>query len=216
VTEGGIVDRRIVVAVVACVVAVVALLVWRARPPAEDGATAETEAVRDDRGTRAAAGGEAGGVDPAVGSTDPIRRLPPPPIGEAAAAPDLDFRDEPFPDEEQEQAMHEAEAVLDATEPWPADADGINGAIGESLGGIRECYQQWLQLDPELAGEVVVAFVIEARGDRGAVTETEVIEATTSKNTFFEGCLLNVMSDLQFEVPDEPTTVHYPFLFSSE
>jgi len=138
------------------------------------------------------------------------------PIGMQDRIPDIDFDDAEFPDQDEEEAMRLAEAELDPADPWPADYDGINGAIGEALGEIRECYDQWLALQPDLEGKVVVAFEIAAEDDRGVVTQTEVVEATTTENTFFEGCLLNVMSELQFEAPETTTSVNYPFVFSSE
>ena len=144
------------------------------------------------------------------------RRLRQRPVGVDNRIPDLDFGDEPFPDEDEEQAMRDTEAELEASDPWPADYDGINGAIGEVLGDIRECYQEWLNLVPDLEGKVVVRFVIEGQDETGVVTEAEVVEATTAENTFFEGCLLNVMSDLQFEDPDGQMTVNYPFVFRAE
>jgi hypothetical protein len=151
-------------------------------------------------------------------SARPTRRSPTRnPIASEGDAPDLDFGDAPFPDEETERAMRLADEEVDPGTPWPIDADGINGAIRERLGEIKECYDSWLQLDPDLQGKVVVGFVIAEQQDLGAIRETTVVESTAGDNTFFEGCVLNVMSDLQFEPPEDgEVTVNYPFMFSSE
>ncbi len=139
------------------------------------------------------------------------------PVPDEGDAPDMDFGDAPFPDEETERAMRLADEELDPGTPWPIDADGINGAIRERLGEIKECYDEWLKLDPELQGKVVVGFVIAAEEDLGAIRETSVVESMAGDNTFFEGCVLNVMSDLQFEPPEDgEVTVNYPFMFSTE
>lgn len=101
---------------------------------------------------------------------------------------------------------------------FPTSKEGINDAIREELGEIRECYQAWLELQPELEGTIEVKFVISDVDGVGEVTRTETLDATSTDHTLFEGCVLNVMSDLTFEPPEDGgvVIVSYPFQFSSE
>lgn len=101
---------------------------------------------------------------------------------------------------------------------FPLNKEGINDAVRERLGEIRDCYNAWLEADPELAGKVVVKFHV--RGDDqgyGEVYEALTHEGTDTDNDFFEGCVVNVMSELRFEPPADGgiMIVSYPFVFSS-
>ena len=208
-------DRRILIALVAVAVVLVGWFVlWQLGDDGYD--EAEVESGDETAVDEAVAGSPLRPRKPTPTRWTSRQRSRPGPIGKDPRIPAIDFGGGPVPDEDEEAAMRQAEAELDPADPWPADYDGINGAIGESLGDIRECYDQWLNLVPDLEGKVVVRFVIEGEDGGGVVTETEVAEATTDENTFFEGCVLNVMSDLTFEDPEGAVTVNYPFVFRSE
>jgi hypothetical protein len=136
----------------------------------------------------------------------------------------------PFPSE----LAAETDEATDATEPdaefgaeegeqepelFPLSKEGINDAIRERLGEIRDCYQAWLEVDPELAGKVVVKFHVRENDEGyGEVYEALTQEGTDTNNDFFEGCVVNVMSELRFEPPADGgmMTVSYPFMFKSD
>ncbi len=108
------------------------------------------------------------------------------------------------------------EAVPDRS-IWPADMDGVKGAVGESLPGIVECYEGWLEQNPDLQGRVAVTFSItpgEHEDDLASISAAEIDESTLG-HTFMEGCVLSVMEELRFEATDG-LTVTYPFIFKNE
>ncbi len=114
-----------------------------------------------------------------------------------------------------EEALDEEHAVPEVL--FPTSKDGINDAIREELPEIRECYQSWLELQPELEGIIEVKFVISDVDGVGEVTRTETMDTTNTDHTLFEGCVLNVMSGLTFEPPEDGgvVIVSYPFEFTS-
>ena len=50
------------------------------------------------------------------------------------------------------------------------------------------------------------------------VERIEIVEGTSTGNTLFEGCVMNVMSDMEFQPPPGGGSVEvdYPFVFRSE
>lgn len=105
-----------------------------------------------------------------------------------------------------------------SAELLPADEEGIDAAVFPQLRDIRECYQAWLEAQPDLAGRIVVRFVVSEQGGTGVVDRIAIVEGTSTGNTLFEGCVMNVMSELRFEAPPGGGTVEvdYPFVFRSE
>ncbi len=97
---------------------------------------------------------------------------------------------------------------------WSLDPQGIRGAVGEARADIAECYSGWLAAHPDLEGRATVEFVIRAEGEgddaHGAIGDVALAESELGHG-LMEGCILNVMTGLRFEAPDEPLTVRFPF-----
>jgi len=113
----------------------------------------------------------------------------------------------------------DVEGVGSHTDPrsvWTANKRGIDGAVKETFPELLGCYQGWLAENPDLAGNVTIQFVISAvdTGGMGGVSEVGIGDSDLG-HEFMEGCVANVMSGLQFDAPDEPLTVNYPFEFST-
>ncbi len=209
-------DRRIWIVIAAAAALFVAVLVVRGRPGVEETSDAEQGATpTQPRGSTR---------EPREGN-QPVRSSRPsgllPPAGRASApGGDQDFSDAPFAEEDDEAARAaRVAAALAADEGhlWTTDAEGIQSAVFESLDGIRECYEGWLELQPDLEGEIVVRFVITEDDQGGTVSGAEVVDGTLPEHTFFDGCVLNVMSTMRFEAPADggEVVVNYPFAFSS-
>lgn len=97
---------------------------------------------------------------------------------------------------------------------WSLDTEGIKGAVQEATPDIADCYTAWLRAHPDLEGKATVKFVIGATGegdDRQGQIEQVTLDESELGHGLMEGCILNVMAGLQFEAPDEPITVRYPF-----
>jgi hypothetical protein len=105
-----------------------------------------------------------------------------------------------------------------AARVWKTDREGIQGAIGTAIPAVKECYEAWLGLNPELGGRIVAHFRIAAPEDgaeNATVTDVEVGEGSLG-NQFLEGCVLAALGDLTFEIPEEgEVEVNYPFKFSN-
>ena len=104
----------------------------------------------------------------------------------------------------------------DAGVRYRLDRDGIRGAVRASIGEVKDCYEQWLKLQPALGGRLAVKFTIDTDdGVEGRVTAISVGDAGIG-HTAMEGCVLNVFQDLRFEAPlSGPLDVTYPLVFSS-
>lgn len=101
---------------------------------------------------------------------------------------------------------------------WSADKTGIQAAMKEVTAQIQECYDGWIQSNPDMQGKVLVRFTIGAEpGDQEArVLEVELPESELD-NPVMEGCVLNVVSGLRFNPPDGgKLVVNYPFRFSTQ
>ena len=102
-------------------------------------------------------------------------------------------------------------------EPWPLTMDGIRGAVNSQIDPIKHCYEQWLKLEPDIAGRVVVTFTVGVgeEGD-GEVTHLELADSDL-EHPFMEGCVLNVFQGIPFEPPEDggEVEINYPLMFDS-
>lgn len=101
---------------------------------------------------------------------------------------------------------------------WSADKSGIQSAMREITPAIRECYDGWIQDNREMQGKLVVKFTIGADpgADEAKVQSVNLPESELG-NPLMEGCVLNAVSGLRFDVPDDGNlTVNYPFRFSAQ
>lgn len=83
---------------------------------------------------------------------------------------------------------------------------------------IQECYDGWIQSNPDMQGKLVVRFTI---GREAGQPEAKVLDLTLPEseleNPLMESCVLQVVSGLRFEVPENgKLVVNYPFRFSTE
>lgn len=89
------------------------------------------------------------------------------------------------------------------------DKDQIRDVVRAHIGEIRDCYNQGLERDPELAGKVMVGFEISATG---AVSRSEVDESTL-KDAQVAACIAGAIKTWQFPAPKGgAVAVKYPFL----
>lgn len=112
------------------------------------------------------------------------------------------------------------ESMNDHKQTWPSDAQGISGAVGESLSEINDCYSAWLAAEKtkNLVGEVKIAFTLEldpSDTTKGKITDARVVSSQLN-NRLLEACVLSVVSALKFDPPQEKMVVEYPFRFSKE
>lgn len=84
---------------------------------------------------------------------------------------------------------------------------------------VRECYNNLLEKDPEIAGRMVMQFAI--MGDEsvgGIVDEMEFAEESEIQDEDFRECVSESMMSTVFEPPEEggKVIVKYPFVFTTD
>ena len=84
---------------------------------------------------------------------------------------------------------------------------------------VRECYNNLLEKDPEIAGRMVMQFAI--MGDEsvgGIVDEMEFAEESEIQDEDFRECVSESMMSTVFEPPEEggKVVVKYPFVFTTD
>lgn len=81
---------------------------------------------------------------------------------------------------------------------------------------MKECYEEWLKVQPSLGGRVVVRFTIDTDDAvEGRVSKALLVGDAGMGHLAMEGCVLSVMSALRFEPPLSGTMdVTYPLNFS--
>ncbi len=93
------------------------------------------------------------------------------------------------------------------------DKSVIDRVLKQHINQIRYCYEKGLQRDPNLAGKVVVRFVVDRNGTVASVT----IKSSTLGDDKVEECILRAMEALVFPQPKGGgvVIVNYPFVFQS-
>ena len=112
------------------------------------------------------------------------------------------------------QAPHEEEDVRSML--WSVDREGIKAAVQHAIPAIKTCYEGWLQDRPDLQGELLLAFTIDADPERSGEAKVThaALEHDTLDQPFLSGCVIHAVSDLRFERPEEPTQVRYPLILA--
>ncbi len=156
---------------------------------------------------------------PAPSGREPGSEGPAPITEPAAPNPQpLIIGDAPVPEQVEEEEEDNPDAPVQNT-VWSATKEGIQGAMAEALPGIRRCYEQALEVHPDMAGKIVVAFSIGTKDTAagvGQVLDAGIADATIEQTTM-DDCLLDAMEDLQFDPPvDGEMEINYPFHFSTE
>lgn len=141
-----------------------------------------------------------------------------PPVPEVETdADDADDADDAVaaaPSPEEPDEGEEDLPIPEGVSVWPVSKDGIDGAVGEVITDIRQCYQTALSEVPDLAGDLLVQFTIGSTDGIGKVIEVGIPDGDLVDGPM-EDCVLDVMSVLQFDPPAEDTVVTYPFRFST-
>ena len=156
-------------------------------------------------------------------ATTPWPRRPPAAAKAGRAGGELPPSDEPEPAARELEPDPDLDPDRDLDPDamvWALDRDGILGAVASAQPKIAECYDGWVQADRDLGGRLVVAFHIAADPDDpelGAIDRADVVE-TELEHALLEGCVLNAVSELVFEPPDDEDglQVRMPFLFSKD
>ena len=90
--------------------------------------------------------------------------------------------------------------------------DLIRGVIQQHIGEVKQCYLGPLQQNKDLAGRVLVYFVI---GTDGKVTESHIQESSLNSPAF-EKCITDTVRSWLFPKPQGgKVEVSYPFVFAS-
>lgn len=86
---------------------------------------------------------------------------------------------------------------------YTLQADGIRSAVQDSLPEIRDCYEEWLKVNPSIEGRLKVQFTVktdEQNPADGKVTGVSLGDERLG-HLPMEGCVLSVFEDLKFEAP---------------
>jgi hypothetical protein len=82
---------------------------------------------------------------------------------------------------------------------------------------IKECYDAWLEVNPALAGRVVVEFTLSRSTEspaEGRITKTKIVDSSLG-HLAMEGCVVSVVEGLRFEPPDGEIEAQLPIVMSS-
>lgn len=101
---------------------------------------------------------------------------------------------------------------------YAPDQEGIRDAVRASLPELKTCYEEWLKLQPGLAGTLRVSFTIAAAEEGGEDAEVRDVrlQDSTLGHLLMEGCAQAVLADLAFAAPESPVDVTYPLAFAPE
>jgi outer membrane biosynthesis protein TonB len=96
-----------------------------------------------------------------------------------------------------------------ATESSGFDPHRLAGVIREHLGEVRACYERALKRRPELAGKLLLRFVLTAAGTVSALE----LDEDTLHDDEVSGCVRAVARSWRFPAPGRAVEVAFPFLF---
>lgn len=91
------------------------------------------------------------------------------------------------------------------------DRELIRGVIRRNISQVRYCYEERLTVHPDLAGKVLVQFVISATGQ----VVSSAVQQSTAQDAKLEQCVASRVQTWLFPKPKGggTVTVKYPFLF---
>lgn len=124
-------------------------------------------------------------------------------------------------DEREEMKADEVVAPVTASDSPPIrmgslSRNEIDEGIREVLMDIRGCYQETLEVVPDLAGMIKVRFTIKAIDGAGRVVNASIDDADFD-DVPMEECILDVMETVEFASPQGGgiVMVTYPFNFTT-
>ncbi len=105
----------------------------------------------------------------------------------------------------------ERTARLAGAEHGSLSREAIRSVVRRHINEVRYCYEQQLQRRPELAGRVVVSFIISSTG----TVQSAFVSESTLSNASAEGCIAQAVRRWTFPAPTGGiVTVNYPFELS--
>lgn len=217
--------KRALSAVAILVAALVMYLyLWRttnvATPPPRENTVADK--LEDQRKKEEAAEARA----------DPLARTDRAPAEPSKAEPTRDpaLADAAAPTEGERAAERTADRSGDPATPsvdggnpiYAPTNTGIRDAVRASIPELKECYESWLKMSPELKGKTTFSFAIVTDATQDAGTEALAsirdvkLQSSTLGHAFMEGCLARVFEDLRFQPPaGGRLEVTYPLMFDN-
>lgn len=109
-------------------------------------------------------------------------------------------------------ATHAASEGGGATAKGSLPKEVIRRVVRTHINEVKECYEAQLTTNKDLAGKVMVRFVI---NPHGKVTES-AIEESSLKNTKVETCITDAIRNWEFPQPaGGKVVVSYPFVLAS-
>lgn len=106
--------------------------------------------------------------------------------------------------------------------PFAVDKEGVVAALRAALPAIKECYEEWRRLDPNLHGELSVQFAIDPDFDAGVSRVADIGLKTDGSageaamgSAAFRGCVLASMADLPFDLTEGRVEAVFPLKFKS-
>lgn len=103
---------------------------------------------------------------------------------------------------------------------FATDRDGIQAAMRDKLPELKECFEPWQKLNPELGGRITASYKISSETSSDDKSEARIKELYIKDgglgNDLLDGCVLASFKSLHFETPDGggEIEVNYPLTFS--
>ena len=93
------------------------------------------------------------------------------------------------------------------------DKRDVDVAVKMRMDKIRECYQRELRRTPNLAGELMMSFVVQRDGTVGSAT----VKRSSINNAAVEACVREQFLMMKFAKPpgNQTISVNYPIVFAS-
>jgi hypothetical protein len=101
---------------------------------------------------------------------------------------------------------------------FPFGPKGIAAAMAEAKPEMQHCYEMWLKAKPDLQGTLPISFTVRPAdgGNQAIIDEVHLHDSDGVGSIAFEGCVLNVVSNLRFESPPMGAVeVRVPMTFSN-
>ena len=105
---------------------------------------------------------------------------------------------------------------------YPSTREGINDVMVQFLPNISDCYNQALEVHPDMGGRLLVSFRIEKprngdlEQDLARISEVEILDSDID-HEHFENCIMDNIDAFWFDPPKgDHIDVQLPFVFSSE
>ena len=111
---------------------------------------------------------------------------------------------------------HTAAASTIEDAHYALDKEGIRASMKAAMPAIKDCYEGWLRLDPDLGGRLLIRFVIGPDEDDDSANRvlSSTVEGEHVGTPFFEGCVRAAIEEQRYERRSGELVVNYPFNFA--